>query len=51
MSDGKNPFILIARIIVKNGMIEENLKIANLADRAVQASEPGLIFHNFDSNP
>ena len=51
MSDGKNPFILIARITVKNGMVEEYLKIADEADRAVQASEPGMIFHNFDSDP
>ena len=51
MSDGKNPFILIARITVKNGMVEEYLKIAYEADRAVQASEPGMIFHNFDSDP
>ena len=36
MSDGKNPFILIARITVKNGMVEEYLKIAYEADRAVQ---------------
>ena len=32
-------------------MVEEYLKIADEADRAVQASEPGMIFHNFDSDP
>ena len=45
MSDGKNPFILIARITVKNGMVEEYLKIADEADRAVHSSEPDMIFH------
>ncbi len=51
MSDGQNPFILIARITVKNGKIEEYLKIADEADKAVYTSEPGMIFHNFDSDP
>ena len=48
---GKNPFILIARIQVKEGMIDEYLEIANSVDNAVEASEPGMLFHNFDSDP
>ena len=51
MSDGKNPFILIARITVKDGRIEEYLKITAEVDKAVNASEPGMIFHNFDADP
>ena len=48
---GKNPFILIARIQVKEGMVDEYLKIANTVDNAVESSEPGMLFHNFDSDP
>ena len=50
-ADGKNPFILIARIHVKEGMIEEYLDIANEVDNAVELSEPGMLFHNFDADP
>ena len=48
---GKNPFILIARIQVKEGMVDKYLEIANSVDNAVEASEPGMLFHNFDSDP
>ena len=48
---GKNPFILIARIQVKEGMVDEYLEIADSVDNAVEASEPGMLFHNFDSDP
>jgi hypothetical protein len=33
-ADGTNPFILIARIHVKEGMVEEYLDIANEVDNA-----------------
>ena len=48
---GKNPFLLIARIGVKENMIEEYLAIAEEVDDAVQESEPGMLFHNFDKDP
>ena len=48
---GKNPFLLIARIGVKENMIEEYLAIAEEVDNAVQESEPGMLFHNFDKDP
>ena len=48
---GKNPFLLIARIGVKENMIEEYLSIAEEVDNAVQESEPGMLFHNFDKDP
>ena len=50
-ADGNNPFILIARIYVKEGMVEEYLDIANEVDNAVELSEPGMLFHNFDADP
>ena len=46
-----NPFILIARIRVKEGKIEEYLKIAKEADDAVNASEPNMLIHTFDQDP
>ena len=49
--EGNNPFILIARIHVKEGMVESYLDIANEVDKAVELSEPGMLFHNFDSDP
>ena len=45
-----NPFILIARIRVKEGKVEEYLEIAKEADDAVNASEPDTI-HTFDQDP
>ena len=48
---GRNPFLLIARIGVKENMIEEYLAIAGEVDNAVQESEPGMLFHNFDKDP
>ncbi len=48
---GATPFVLIARIRVKEGMVEECLDLAETVDKAVETSEPGMIFHNFDSDP
>ena len=46
-----NPFILIARIRVKDGKVEEYLKIAKEADDAVNSSEPDMLIHTFDQDP
>ena len=45
-----NPFILIARIRVKEGKVEEYLEIAKEADDAVNASEPDMLIHTFDQD-
>ena len=50
-SVGENPIILIARISVKPGFVEEYLEIAEKVDSQTQKLEPGMIFHNFDSDP
>ena len=50
-TEGENPFILIARVHVKEGMVEEYLKIANEVDNSVEDTEPGMLFHNFDADP
>ena len=36
MTDSENPFVLLARITVKEGMVEEYLEIAEAADKAVE---------------
>ena len=46
-----SPFVLITRIRVKLGMVADYLTIALEADVAVEKSEPGMLFHNFDSDP
>ena len=46
-----SPFILIARIRVKEGKVEEYLKIAKEADDAVNVSEPNMLIHTFDQDP
>ena len=46
-----NPFILIARIRVKDGKINEYLKIANEVDNSVKNSEPDMLIHTFDQDP
>ena len=46
-----NPFILIARIRVKEGKVYEYLKIAKEADDAVNDSEPDMLIHTFDQDP
>ena len=50
-ADGDTPFVLIARIQVKDGMVKEYLEIADEVDNAVELSEPGMLFHNFDADP
>ena len=51
MADTENPFVLLARIIVKQGMISEYFTIAAEADKAVEKTEKGMFFHNFDADP
>lgn len=57
MEKGKNPFLLIARIGLKEDvaeggfLVQEYLEIAQEVDEAVYESEPGMLFHNFDMHP
>ena len=36
MNDSENPFVLLARITVKEGMVDAYLEIAEEVDRAVE---------------
>ncbi len=49
--DASTPFILIARIKVKPGKVQEYLELANQTDAAVEAFEPGMLHHTFDQDP
>ena len=51
MSDSENPFVLLARITVKEGMVDAYLEIAKEVDRAVENTEEGMLLHNFDRDP
>ena len=54
MNDSKDenmPFVLIARIHVKPGKVDQYLEIAAKVDAKVEKSEPGMLFHNFDADP
>ena len=51
MVDGENPFVLLARITIMEGMVNDCLAIAKEADKAVEATEEGMLFHNFDRDP
>jgi quinol monooxygenase YgiN len=50
-SEAENkPFVLIARIHVKPGNVDQYLEIAAKVDAEVENSEPGMLFHNFDAD-
>ena len=49
--EGENSIILIVRISVKPGLVKEYLEIAEEVDKETKRLEPGMIFHNFDSDP
>ena len=51
MTDTPTPFVLLASITVKQGMINDYLSIAAEAYKAVEKTEDGMLFHNFDSDP
>ena len=57
MEKGKNPFLLIARIGLKEDvaeggfLVQEYLEIAQEVDVAVYESEPGMLLHNFAMDP
>ena len=49
--DKTSPFMLLARIHVKPGCVDQYLELARVTDAAVQASEPGMLHHTFDQDP
>ena len=51
MRDSENPFVLLARITVKDGMVDAYLEIAEEVDSAVENTEEGMLLHTFDRDP
>ena len=45
------PFMLIARLRVQEDKVAEYLALADKTDKAVEASEPGMLHHTFDQDP
>ncbi len=45
------PFMLIARLKVQEDKVAEYLALADKTDKAVEASEPGMLHHTFDQDP
>ena len=45
------PFMLIDKLKVKEGKINEYFEIADKTDKAVKASEPGMLHNTFDQDP
>ena len=45
------PFILIARCHVKEECLDEYMKAAQTADKAVMDTEDGMLHHTFDQDP
>jgi len=51
MNPKNSPFVLIARVRVSPGKVDDYLAIAAEADAAVEKTEPGMLMHNFDADP
>ena len=41
------PFMLLAKLKVKEDKVAEYLEIADKTDKAVEADEPGMLHHTF----
>ena len=42
------PFMLLAKLKVKEDKVAEYLEIADKTDKAVEADKPGMLHHTFD---
>ena len=45
------PFMLLAKLKIKEDKVAEYLEIADKTDKAVEANEPGMLHHTFDQDP
>ena len=45
------PFMLLAKLKIKEHKVAEYLEIAKKTDKAVEADEPGMLHHTFDQDP
>ena len=49
--DASTPFVLIARIRVKEGKVDDYIQLAEKTDDAVKDTEPGMLHHTFNADP
>ena len=49
--DASTPFVLIARIRVKEAKVDDYLQLAEKTDEAVKDTEPGMLHHTFNADP
>ena len=47
----QTPYVLIARVKVKEGKVDDYLQLAAAADNGVMTAEPGMLHHTFDISP
>jgi len=45
------PFMLLAKLKLKKDKVAEYLEIVDKTDKAVEADEPGMLYHAFDQDP
>ena len=45
MEPSEKPFVLIARVKVKEGKVKEYLNLAEETDHSVEQTEPDMLFH------
>ena len=45
------PFMLLAKLKVKEDKVAEYLEITDKTDKAVEADEPRMLYHTFDQDP
>ena len=50
-SGASKPFVLIARLHALPGQSSKVIALSDAADKAVKASEPGMLLHTFDRDP
>ena len=45
------PFMLLAKLKIRENKVTEYLEISEKTDKAVEAGEPGMLHHTFDQYP
>jgi len=50
-SGSEKPFVIIARIKIKQGMVDAYMPLAEKANDEIEASETGMLHHTWDADP
>ena len=46
-----SPFVLLAHVTVKPGLVAEYIKWGNDVDNIIEHTEPGMLYHSLDKHP